>query len=103
MAVSRLQAGGMSVDFPANEQICILHTRRGECLRIQQCPITCLYYVSILLLIDKKRLYLGGSSSKPDGDVLINQSICTTKKKPTHEMGHRVWLLHRRMKHVPLR
>jgi hypothetical protein len=29
VAVSRLQAGGMSVDFPANEQICVLHTRRG--------------------------------------------------------------------------
>ena len=39
----------------------------------------------------------------PDGEMLINQSLCSIKRKPTYEMGHRVWLLHRRMKHVPLR
>ena len=52
LAVINLQRNGMGVDFPYNDDICVLYTHKYTFAHLLRCPYNELYFIDISKLMD---------------------------------------------------
>ena len=63
LAVINMQRNGMGVDFPYNEQTCVLYTQRYTFAHLTRCPYNELYFIDISKLLDT---YIPEYIAQPD-------------------------------------
>ena len=107
-SIGEMQLRGMGSDFQADSMMCRLYTVEETKMMVPQCTATKLYFVDIV-----KFLNLSPSSTTPvmlQGGwrgalikTVASPPRVRRRTKPSHDTIFRVWRVHRRMLHIPLR
>lgn len=111
VASCQLQSHQIGLDFYSCGPVCELYTPDGSLAILNQCPQTRLYYCDLwILLVQPRCLFIPIEKDVKPETHYYGLSVVTTeavtsgrKRKPTTSMSFRVWRVHRRFKHVPLR
>jgi hypothetical protein len=128
LSTSLMQSKGMGSNFKSDVPCCVLYTKEGVFSTVEQCPTTRLYYVNLEKFVNISiattntrvchactgvfNVFAVNNCSKCKvveeklivaGPLTVTMPISKKHHKPTADMSFRVWRLHFRTEHTPLR